>query len=350
MQRPIHSRRANRKSRKWPSATLALAIVLVAFGSLVLGSTIFATAKNAQLAAALQPSSCTGAKNAGCPKEDAKNTYKCPVSQGKSKDKVPKNCVLNKVCSEKGGASGKTIMGTCACPEICKANADEATDKNDPGKDKGKGAMPTLPGQESGQPPQMQGMPKAEQVEQLPQQTPIAPNSAATPPPAENKSWAGNAWDTIQRFAGIEPASVDPQAVENIELGNVSDDLNSRPPIAEGRTFDAGEQANYDDTTGMYQSSEPTPKTSDNIPDPPPAYDNSNSTFASSEQRPFYFENLSPDAREIHVYTDADGKIRDITWSDLPDVFRRNIGSLLYNHPFTQGVIIRPWSWLTSFF
>ena len=119
-----------------------LALVAVFLLSVGIGTVGINASRDSQLATALAPETCE-AKNSNCPQEDASNTYKCPVTQGKSKDKPPKNCVLGKVCTTQ--AAGKTIAGTCKCPQVCKGNADEATDKNDPGKEKEDGKMPELP-------------------------------------------------------------------------------------------------------------------------------------------------------------------------------------------------------------
>ena len=137
----VASRPRKKKGLKiWSPRTLALVgVFLVSMG---IGTVGISASRESQLAAALAPKTC-GTVNPDCPQEDASNTYKCPIEQGKSKDKPPKNCVLGKVCTTQ--SAGKTIAGKCQCPQTCLGNADEATDKNDPGKEKGDGKMPELP-------------------------------------------------------------------------------------------------------------------------------------------------------------------------------------------------------------
>ncbi len=142
-----------------------LALFGILLVSLAIGTLGSKASRENQLAAALKPPSCTGAKNKDCPQEVPKKTvYKCtwPAKVTNPKDSdFGAQCVKLKPCVEKGGASGKSIQGKCQCPEICKGNADEASNKNDPGKGGEKPPeMPKLPeppkgegGSPSGTPP-----------------------------------------------------------------------------------------------------------------------------------------------------------------------------------------------------
>lgn len=128
----------------WSPRTLALVgVFLVSMG---IGTVGLNASRESQLATALAPETCE-AKNSNCPQEVPKKTvYKCNWPQKITDKKDPDygaQCVKGMVCTTQ--AAGKTISGTCKCPQVCKGNADEATDKNDPGKEKGDGKMPELP-------------------------------------------------------------------------------------------------------------------------------------------------------------------------------------------------------------
>ena len=241
MQRPTHPRRANRKSPKWPLPILALAIFLVAFGSLALGSTIFATAKNAQLAAAIETTSknCDAAKQAAAkgvssgsqsgtgqniadkciaavfdqakvqlneqnPRQNPKN-YKCVGKSVKvsidSKGKI----------TESWNASAGVPQGTCST-RYCDASGCKPAKQTSGINGSQMSELEQLPQSQSQQ--QMPQLPQANGVEQLPQSNnPTVPDqnyhdlgtqypSEPPPQPTQNKSW----WDNIQQYLGIQPA------------------------------------------------------------------------------------------------------------------------------------------------
>lgn len=135
-----------------------LAFAVVAFFAIASMYAIGVTSRDNQVALTLKPVSCAGAKNKDCPAEIPKVwTYTCAFpGVDPNPGNKPAKCARGKQCSEPGGKSGKTVKGTCQCPNICKGNPDEATGKNDPGK------MPELPKPPEKKPPPPGGPPPPE--------------------------------------------------------------------------------------------------------------------------------------------------------------------------------------------
>src|SRR3989344_2892178 len=212
MQRPTHQRRANRKSSKWSLPTLALAIVLVAFGSLAFGSTIFATAKNAQLAAAAASASGQCEQKYKQCMSDPKQTdkqkcesdwKKCVAKDTATVDTCPNDSDCEMSCTE-SATSQKGLLSCCkGGPKHNNSCRKEIDGKCNPAKQApGKSGLEQLPQPQSQQ--QMPQLPQANGVEQLPQSNPISPTqNEPTPQPTQNKSW----WDSIQQYLGIQPAN-----------------------------------------------------------------------------------------------------------------------------------------------
>jgi len=211
MQRPTHQRRANRKSSKWSLPTLALAIVLVAFGSLAFGSTIFATAKNAQLAAAAASASGQCEQKYKQCMSDPKQTdkqkcesdwktcvgKKCVAKDTATVDTCPNDSDCEMSCTE-SATSQKGLLSCCkGGPKHNNSCRKEIDGKCNPAKQApGKSGLEQLPqpqSQQSGQPltdkfqsavvpSSYQGSQLGQNIAQL-QPTENAFNQSITPPP-----------------------------------------------------------------------------------------------------------------------------------------------------------------------
>ncbi len=135
----------------WSPRTLALVgVFLVSMG---IGTVGISASRDSQFALALKPASCEPGTQPADLQCNDQYDYTCPF--GTPKEKCPKKQKpggLEMKCGQPAPGS-KTISGTCKCLLSCKGNADEATDKNDPGKEKqkeeekgkGDGKMPELP-------------------------------------------------------------------------------------------------------------------------------------------------------------------------------------------------------------
>ncbi len=304
MQRPTHQRRTNRKSSKWPLPTLALAIVLIAFGSLALGSTIFATAKNAQLAAAAASGSGQCEQKYKQCMSDPKQTNKqkcetdwkicvgkkCVAKDTATVDTCPKDPDCEMSCTE-SATSQKGLLSCCkGGPKHNNSCQKEIDGKCNPAKqmpsNSGLEQLPTQSGQ------QMPPIPQANGPEQLPQQSEEptrnwpecqafgtcveqAPSEPA-PQPTQNKSW----WDNMQQYLGISPASA---PSPDTRADNTSPGTPQSSFCCNSYSGSSNDQVQLEQDIGLLQPSEDALRQQNPLSPEQPIYSYPESTFSAQD-------------------------------------------------------------------
>lgn len=375
MHKSISRRRANSKTSKWVLPTSVLAIAIVSFGLLALGSTIFATAKNAQLAAAIETTSknCDAAKQAAAkgvssgsqsgtgqniadkciaavfdqskvqpneqnPRQNPKN-YKCVGKSVKvsvdSKGKI----------TESWNASAGVPQGTCST-QYCDASGckpAKQTSGIDGSQISGLEQLPTQSGQ------QMPPLPQANGPEQLPQsnyptepdpnyhdlgqQSPTNPANESAPQPTQNKSW----WDSMQQYLGITPASA---PTPETRADNSSPGTPQSSFCCDSYSGSSNDQVQLEQDISTLQPSENALDQSiTSPPEPRPLtdYPYSNSTFSAQDT-------LQSDTPLIR---DPWTRARENGYPSLIDTpyFVADSAAYLWNLAFNPSVAVSPFSY-----